>query len=74
MSWEATARGDQGTELIESWIRRNQNMDLGESLFIERKAEMDVPLEDRKLLYDGPEEKRDFEGIISKRKHYAGSF
>lgn len=49
-------------------------MDLGESLFIERKAEMDVPLEDRKLLYDGPEEKRDFEGIISKRKHYAGSF
>lgn len=34
----------EGTELTENWIRRIQDMDLGESVFIEGKAEMKVPL------------------------------
>ncbi|HBH87952.1 MAG TPA: hypothetical protein DDY17_10195 [Syntrophaceae bacterium] len=36
----------EGTELTESWIRRVQDMDLGEGVFIEGKAEMDVPLDE----------------------------
>jgi hypothetical protein len=36
----------EGTELTESWIRRIQDMDLGESVFIEGKAEPKVPLEE----------------------------
>ncbi len=36
----------EGTELTESWIRRIQDMELGETVFIEGKAEMDVPLDD----------------------------
>jgi hypothetical protein len=36
----------EGTELTESWIRRIQDMDLGESVFIEGKSEPQVPLEE----------------------------
>ncbi len=36
----------EGTELTETWIRRIEDMDLGEPVFVEGKAEMEVPLED----------------------------
>jgi hypothetical protein len=36
----------EGTQLTENWIRRIQDMDLGEVVFIEGKAEMDVPLDE----------------------------
>jgi len=36
----------EGTELTESWIRRIQDTDLREAVFIEGKAEPKVPLEE----------------------------
>jgi hypothetical protein len=65
----------EGTELTENWIRRIQDMDLRESVYIEGKAEMEVPLDEMIAAL----EKR-FQ--ISKgnpymeliKRHYAGSF
>jgi hypothetical protein len=36
----------KGTELTESWIRRIQDMELGELVWVEGKEEMAVPLEE----------------------------
>jgi ribosomal protein S13 len=36
----------KGTELTETWIRRIQDMELDEVVWVEGKAEMEVPLEE----------------------------
>ena len=36
----------EGTELTETWIRRIQDMELGEAVCVEGKIEMEVPLEE----------------------------
>ena len=36
----------KGTELTETWIRRIQDMELGEVVWVEGKADMEVPLEE----------------------------
>jgi hypothetical protein len=36
----------EGTELTETWIRRIQDMELGEAVCVEGKMEMEVPLDE----------------------------